>query len=207
MSPIFFVGDFAKLRWRIERDYQELSRRSGLGTMRARMARLPSSRHAVHRSLRIPDLREGDDWLPCGFGHSFFGRAVFRSSRPPRHDTAGSAIGEFHKRGGGLSRKISPPMWTAGVPVVLPDVRPVKDILPPFVGSQNACDSSGKREIQSCFENHFSTSCNGRKIIRNPGEVHLKNESDKIVMRLRHSAAQITALAYWLEPPAAACAR
>ena len=28
---------------------------------RARMARLPSPRHAVHRSLRIPDLREGDD--------------------------------------------------------------------------------------------------------------------------------------------------
>src|SRR5260221_11547066 len=25
------------------------------------MARLPPSRHAVHRSLRIPDLREGDD--------------------------------------------------------------------------------------------------------------------------------------------------
>ena len=28
---------------------------------RPRMARLPSPRHAVHRSLRIPDLREGDD--------------------------------------------------------------------------------------------------------------------------------------------------
>ena len=28
---------------------------------RARLARLPPSRHAVHRSLRIPDLREGDD--------------------------------------------------------------------------------------------------------------------------------------------------
>ena len=28
---------------------------------RARMARLPSSRHAVHRGLRIPDLRAGDD--------------------------------------------------------------------------------------------------------------------------------------------------
>ncbi len=29
---------------------------------RARMARLPSPRHAVHRSLRIPDLRAGDDF-------------------------------------------------------------------------------------------------------------------------------------------------
>ena len=28
---------------------------------RARMARLPSPRHAVHRRLRIPDLRAGDD--------------------------------------------------------------------------------------------------------------------------------------------------
>ena len=28
---------------------------------RARMARLPSPCHAVHRSLRIPDLRKGDD--------------------------------------------------------------------------------------------------------------------------------------------------
>ena len=28
---------------------------------RPRMARLPPSRHAVHRGLRIPDLREGDD--------------------------------------------------------------------------------------------------------------------------------------------------
>ena len=28
---------------------------------RTRMARLPSSRHAVHRRLRIPDLRAGDD--------------------------------------------------------------------------------------------------------------------------------------------------
>ncbi len=28
---------------------------------RARMARLPSPRHAVHRGLRVPDLREGDD--------------------------------------------------------------------------------------------------------------------------------------------------
>ena len=28
---------------------------------RARMARLPPSRHAVHRGLRVPDLREGDN--------------------------------------------------------------------------------------------------------------------------------------------------
>ena len=32
------------------------------GTLRgARLARLPSSRHTVHRCLRVPDLREGED--------------------------------------------------------------------------------------------------------------------------------------------------
>ena len=38
---------------------------------RARMARLPSPRHAVHRSLRIPDLRAGDDSpLRTSFRHA-----------------------------------------------------------------------------------------------------------------------------------------
>jgi hypothetical protein len=38
---------------------------------RARMARLPSPRHAVHRGLRIPDLRAGDDSpLRTSFHHS-----------------------------------------------------------------------------------------------------------------------------------------
>src|SRR6266436_6709519 len=38
---------------------------------RARVAWLPSSRHAVHRGLRIPDLREGDDSpLRTSFRHS-----------------------------------------------------------------------------------------------------------------------------------------
>ena len=64
--------DLTKLRWRIERDYQELKQEVGLGPFRrARMARLPSSRHAVHRSLRIPDLRAGDD-------------SPLRTSSPPR---------------------------------------------------------------------------------------------------------------------------
>ena len=58
--------DLAKLRWRIERDYQEL--RAGGWTRAVRgagLARLSSPRHAVHRSLRLPDLRAGDD-SPCG---------------------------------------------------------------------------------------------------------------------------------------------
>ena len=50
--------DIAKLRWRIERDYQELKQESRAGAFRrAGMARLPPSRHTVHRRLRIPDLR------------------------------------------------------------------------------------------------------------------------------------------------------
>jgi SRSO17 transposase len=54
--------DFAKLRWRIERDYQEFKQEVGLGHFEGcGWARLPSSRHALHRSLRVPDLREGDD--------------------------------------------------------------------------------------------------------------------------------------------------
>ena len=60
--------DLAKLRWRIERDYQELKQEVGLGSSRVGLARLSSPRHAVHRSLRFPDLRAGDDsplWTAC----------------------------------------------------------------------------------------------------------------------------------------------
>jgi SRSO17 transposase len=54
--------DAAKLRWRIERDYQELKQEVGLGHYEGRgVAWLPSSRHDVHRSLRIPGLRKGDN--------------------------------------------------------------------------------------------------------------------------------------------------
>ena len=49
---------------------------------RARMARLPSPRHAVHRGLRIPDLREGDDSpLRTSFRHAV--PATCRSRRLP----------------------------------------------------------------------------------------------------------------------------
>ena len=54
--------DLAKLRWRIERDYQELKQEVGLSAFRgARLAWLSPPRHAVHRRLRLPDLRAGDD--------------------------------------------------------------------------------------------------------------------------------------------------
>ena len=47
--------DFAKLRWRIERDYQELKQEVGLGHFEGR------GRHAVHRRLWVSDCRAGDD--------------------------------------------------------------------------------------------------------------------------------------------------
>src|ERR1700726_1529573 len=60
--PFRDLVDAAKLRWRIERDYQELKQEVGLGHFEGRgWAWLPPSRHAVHRGLRIPDLRKGDD--------------------------------------------------------------------------------------------------------------------------------------------------
>ena len=61
---------------------------------RARMARLPSPRHAVHRSLRIPDLRAGDDSpLRTSFHHAVPGTCRtrrlptqrLRRLRPERH--------------------------------------------------------------------------------------------------------------------------
>ena len=62
--------DITKLRWRIERDYQELKQEVGLGHYRrTRLARLPSSRHAVHRGLRIPDLRTGRQFPPQDLVH------------------------------------------------------------------------------------------------------------------------------------------
>src|ERR1700693_2256905 len=50
---------------------------------RTRMARLPPSRHAVHRGLRIPDLREGDD-SPL---RTSFRRAAPATCRTPRLPT------------------------------------------------------------------------------------------------------------------------
>ena len=51
--------DAAKLRWRIEREYQDLKQEVGLGHYEGRGWRLPSPRHAVHRRLWLSDLRTG----------------------------------------------------------------------------------------------------------------------------------------------------
>ena len=54
--------DLAKLRWRIERDYQELKQELGLGHYEGRGWR-GFHHHATlcNRRLRLPDRREGED--------------------------------------------------------------------------------------------------------------------------------------------------
>ena len=82
--------DLTKLRWRIERDYQELKQEVGLGHFEGeRMARLPPPRHAVYHGLRIAGLREGDN-SPCGSGAATFFKepAIPNGYRPRGSATA-----------------------------------------------------------------------------------------------------------------------
>ena len=50
-SSGYRLVDLTKLRWRIERDYQELKQEVGLGLRSARLARLPPSSHAAYGFL------------------------------------------------------------------------------------------------------------------------------------------------------------
>lgn len=60
----------AKLRWRIERDYQDLKQELGLGHYEwPRLAWSPPPRHAVHRRLRLPGFRAKPD-SPSGPGNA-----------------------------------------------------------------------------------------------------------------------------------------
>ena len=57
-TPLATLVDYAKLRWRIERDYEELKGELGLSRLRrSRLAWLSPS--CLHRRLRILDLRNG----------------------------------------------------------------------------------------------------------------------------------------------------
>jgi hypothetical protein len=56
--PFDRLVDLAKLRWRIERDYQELKQELGFGDYEGRrVARLPPPCHALYRRQRLPDRR------------------------------------------------------------------------------------------------------------------------------------------------------
>src|SRR4051812_22615779 len=81
----------AKLRWRIERDYQELKQELGLGHFEGRGWRgFPC--HSVHRRLRLPGRRTGEDSplrtdaSPRGaFSSRRFDPETARPIRPERH--------------------------------------------------------------------------------------------------------------------------
>jgi hypothetical protein len=47
------------------------------------MARLPPSRHTLHRGLRIPDLRKGDDPISTSFHRDVHGRLPFPKVTDP----------------------------------------------------------------------------------------------------------------------------
>ena len=64
-TPLATLVDYAKLRWRIERDYEELERRTRLEPLRrSRLAWLSPSCHALHRRLRILLSRNGTQFPP-----------------------------------------------------------------------------------------------------------------------------------------------
>ncbi len=59
-APLEVLVNAIKLRWRIERDYEELKSELGLAHFEGRgLARIPSPRDALHRRLWIPDPRKG----------------------------------------------------------------------------------------------------------------------------------------------------
>ena len=76
--------DLTKLRWRIERDYQELNQEVGLGHFEGRDWRgFHHHAHAVHRRLRMSGLREEEDSPsgPC-YAPRFEKLAVPEGDRP-----------------------------------------------------------------------------------------------------------------------------
>jgi hypothetical protein len=77
----------AKLRCRIERDYQELKQEVGLGHFEGRGWR-GFHHHATHCGLRLPHLRAGDD-SPLT---TLFRRAVRDAWPIRRFSTRGAAI-------------------------------------------------------------------------------------------------------------------
>ena len=81
--------DIAKLRWRIERDYQELKQEVGLDTPPRGWRGFDPSRHPSHCGLRIFLISERETIPPSGDrGTTLYPQFALREGHPPR----GSAV-------------------------------------------------------------------------------------------------------------------
>lgn len=89
-TPFAELVDLTKLRWRIERDYQDLKQEVGLGHYEGRGWR-GFHHHATLciTASRIPDLREGDNSLPpSGLGAA---TKIQKPAVPDGHRSRGAA--------------------------------------------------------------------------------------------------------------------
>ena len=101
-------------------DYQSSSRRSGRISGRAGWRGFHSPRHAVHRGLRILDLREGDDLFPQHLSSRRVVPAICATQRLPTQRLRPCVPnGTFRTRSQTVRRRLiaalvsTPPRWAA----------------------------------------------------------------------------------------------
>ena len=80
--------DAAKLRWRIERDYQELSRRSGLDTSKVAVGGASTTTLPCASQPTDPDLRAGEDSPSASRSSRTFPKSAIPSVYRPRGSAA-----------------------------------------------------------------------------------------------------------------------